>query len=86
MKALLSLFLIMVNILYTKLIFVKYTRSICSGKVEMSPLGKVEMSPSVRVKPTLLRVLNRLENNDVKGAIYYDHTRDKAARIDRQSS
>jgi len=41
----------------------------------MSPLGKVEMSPFVPRKPSLLRVLNGLENKDVKGAIYDEHRR-----------
>ena len=46
-----------------------------SGKIEMSPLGKVEMSPFVPRKPTLLRVLNGMENNKVRGAIHNEHRR-----------
>jgi hypothetical protein len=45
------------------------------GKVEMSPLGKVEMSPFVPRKPTLLRVLNGMENTNARGAIHNEHRR-----------
>ena len=41
----------------------------------MSPLGKVEMSPFVPGKPTLLRVLNGMENNNGSGAIHNEHRR-----------
>ena len=58
----------------------------CSGKVEMSLLGKVEMSPFVPRKPTLLRVLNGMENTNANGAIHDEHRRIRAFGSHSQSS